>query len=88
MIEQIRKRSGELVEFQPEKITCAIYKAATAVGGKDWKLAEGLTEQVLERWRKNNRIDRGEMQALYRRLDNPGLWKMYRDLFERESDGE
>ena len=47
-----------------------------------------LTEQVLERWRKNNRIDRGEMQALYRRLDNPGLWKMYRDLFERESDGE
>ena len=44
------------------------------------------TEPVLERWRENNRIDRKEMQALYRRLDNPGLWKMYRDLFERESD--
>lgn len=47
-----------------------------------------LTEPVLERWRKNNRIDRKEMQALYSRLDNPGLWKMYRDLFERESDEE
>lgn len=46
------------------------------------------TEPVLERWRENNRMDRKEMQALYRRLDNPGLWKMYRDLFERESDGE
>lgn len=46
------------------------------------------TGPVLERWRENNRMDRKEMQALYRRLDNPGLWKMYRDLFERESDGE
>ena len=44
---EIRKRSGELVPFQPEKITCAIYKAATAVGGKDWELAKRLTDQVV-----------------------------------------
>ena len=44
---EIRKRSGELVPFQPEKITCAIFKAATAVGGKDWELAKRLTDQVV-----------------------------------------
>lgn len=47
-----------------------------------------LTGQVLEKWRRNNRVDRAEMQALYRRLDSPDLWKLYQDLFGRESDGE
>ncbi len=47
-----------------------------------------LTGQVLEEWRRNNRVDREEMQALYHQLDNPALWKLYQDLFERESDGE
>ena len=47
MINTIRKRSGEVVAFQPEKITRAIYKAAVAVGGSDWGRAEELTEQVV-----------------------------------------
>ncbi len=47
-----------------------------------------LAGQVLEKWRRNNRADRAEMQALYRRLDNADLWNLYQDLFERESDGE
>lgn len=47
MINTIRKRSGEVVAFQPEKITRAIYKAVVAVGGSDWGRAEELTEQVV-----------------------------------------
>lgn len=47
-----------------------------------------LTGQVLEKWRRNNRVNRAEMQTLYRRLDSPDLWKLYQDLFGRELDGE
>lgn len=43
-----------------------------------------LAEPVLEKWRINNRTDRKEMQALYRQLDNPSLWKMYKKLFGEE----
>ncbi|NLO38927.1 MAG: hypothetical protein GX115_05590 [Ruminiclostridium sp.] len=37
-----------LVEFDPGKITSAIYRAAMAVGGKDFKRSVYLTEKVLE----------------------------------------
>ncbi len=47
MITTIRKRNGELTQFVPDKITRAIFKAATAVGGNDWSKAEQLTEQVI-----------------------------------------
>lgn len=47
MLTQIRKRNGEVVAFQPEKITRAIFKAANAVGGSDWDRAESLTNQVV-----------------------------------------
>ena len=47
MLTKIRKRSGEVVPFQQEKITRAIFKAATAVGGNNWEMAEELTEQVI-----------------------------------------
>ena len=43
MFSTIRKRNGDVVAFQPEKITRAIFKAANAVGGKDWAMAEDLT---------------------------------------------
>ncbi|MEG1942957.1 MAG: ribonucleoside triphosphate reductase, partial [Angelakisella sp.] len=43
----IRKRNGEQVPFDSRKITRAIYKAAVAVGGDDWEMAEKLTEQVV-----------------------------------------
>ena len=35
------------------------------------------TMPVLEGWRRKGRVDREEMQALYRRLDRPGLWEIY-----------
>ncbi len=43
---RIRKRDGRIVEFVPEKITNAIYKAAQVVGGHDKKEAEELTKKV------------------------------------------
>lgn len=46
-ITKIVKRSGDIVAFNPERITNAIYRAAVAVGGRDKAIAEGLTEQVV-----------------------------------------
>lgn len=48
MFERIRKRDGSLVDFQPEKITRAIYKSAVACGGDDYSRAERLCRQVVE----------------------------------------
>lgn len=48
MIRQVRKRSGELVPFRQEKITWAIYKAAVAVGGDDFKRAQFLSDEVVK----------------------------------------
>ncbi len=47
MISKIRKRNGDVVDFQSEKITRAIFKAANAVGGNDWDRANDLTQQVV-----------------------------------------
>ena len=44
----IRKRDGKIEKFSKEKITWAIFKAARAVGGNDWSLAEQLTNQVID----------------------------------------
>jgi anaerobic ribonucleoside-triphosphate reductase len=48
MFTVILKRSGQKETFQPRKITDAIFKAAKAVGGDDYLLAERLTEQVVD----------------------------------------
>ena len=48
MIVEIRKRNGNVENFKREKITWAIFQAATAVGGKDWETAESLTDQVMD----------------------------------------
>lgn len=58
MITQIQKRDNRLERFQREKITWAIYKAATACGGKDFERAEALCNQVVESMDKKygNRI--------------------------------
>jgi ribonucleoside-triphosphate reductase len=48
MYERIRKRDGRVVDFLPDKITHAIYRAAVAVGGQDYQRAERLCEQVLQ----------------------------------------
>ncbi len=48
MIRKIRKRNGKVVDFNPVRITNAIWKASLAVGDKDLKTAEALTERVVE----------------------------------------
>ena len=47
MIKQIRKRDGRIVDFDKNKITEAIWKAAQSVGGKDRKLAEKIADDVV-----------------------------------------
>ncbi|MGC9350089.1 MAG: ATP cone domain-containing protein [Anaerolineae bacterium] len=41
------KRNGDVVPFNRERITNAIYRAAVAVGGRDKSIAEGLTDEVI-----------------------------------------
>ena len=48
MVECIRKRDGSIEKFCAEKITNAIFKAATACGGSDYTLAEKLSDQVVQ----------------------------------------
>jgi uridine kinase len=47
-ITSVVKRNGEIVPFDQEKITVAIYKAAAALGGHDRALSEGLSNQVVD----------------------------------------
>ncbi len=48
-ITKIIKRSGEIVDFNEEKISKAIFKALEAVGTRDEKLAMDLASQTLKR---------------------------------------
>jgi len=56
-IKKIRKRDSRIVDFDSNKITEAIWKAAIAVGSKDRSLAEKLTEQVVEKLEKQLKPD-------------------------------
>jgi ribonucleoside-diphosphate reductase alpha chain len=47
-IRKIRKRDGRIVDFNPQKIADAIWKAARAVGGRDRALSVKLAEEVIE----------------------------------------
>lgn len=51
-ISKIHKRDGRVVEFDQEKITRAIYKAAESVGGHDRELALQLSNKVVEELKK------------------------------------
>ncbi len=62
MIRKIRKRDGKVVDFNPVKITNAIWKAAEAVGGKDYKKATKLTDNVLDVLEKE--LKRGEIPTV------------------------
>jgi len=46
-IDQVVKRTGDIVPFKRERIANAIYRAAVAVGGRDRSIAERLTDQVV-----------------------------------------
>ncbi|MBQ0098506.1 MAG: anaerobic ribonucleoside triphosphate reductase [Oscillospiraceae bacterium] len=48
MVTKIEKRDGRTAEFDLEKITKAIYKAAEAIGGSDYAVAEELAKKVCE----------------------------------------
>lgn len=45
---KIKKRDGRIVPFEKQKIVNAIWKAAQAVGGKDYDMAVTLADKVLE----------------------------------------
>ncbi len=47
MITKIKKRDGREVPFNIEKIASAVFKAASATGGKDYKTAMELAEKVV-----------------------------------------
>ncbi len=47
MITKIRKRDGREVAFNVEKIASAVFKAASATGGKDYSTAMDLAERVV-----------------------------------------
>ncbi len=47
-IKYVIKRNGATVPFSRNRITNAIYRAAVSVGGRDRKIAEGLSDQVVK----------------------------------------
>ena len=49
MINQVRKRTGEIVPFQAEKITAAVEKAMIAINIKDKKTAKNLTKEIVDK---------------------------------------
>lgn len=53
MVASIKKRDGRIVNFNKEKITRAIYKAAEAVGGNDYNTAEQISDKVVSYLYKN-----------------------------------
>lgn len=49
MVIKIQKRNGLIVDFDPEKITNAIFRAARSVDGEDREISKELTEKALDR---------------------------------------
>ncbi len=47
-IEKVMKRDGSIVDFDQEKVTVAIYKAAASVGGHNRALSEKLSDEVVK----------------------------------------
>lgn len=48
-LENVRKRDNSLVPFSRKRIEDAIFAAAKAVGGRDRKVAEEVTEKIIHR---------------------------------------
>jgi ribonucleoside-diphosphate reductase alpha chain len=46
-ITKIQKRDGRVVDFKQEKITDAIFKAAQAMGGRDYEKAKEISDKVV-----------------------------------------
>lgn len=70
-LQTIVKRSGEVVPFDQEKITVAIYKAAAAIGGHDRELSKVLSDKVV-----------AALEATYSEADPPTVEET-QDVVER-----
>ncbi|TES91115.1 MAG: vitamin B12-dependent ribonucleotide reductase [Candidatus Cloacimonadota bacterium] len=72
MLEKIKKRDGRLVDFNEDKITEAIYKAAKAMGGRDRKKAGELSLIVVkildQRFDKDNSPSVEEVQDIVEKV--------------------
>lgn len=64
MIKTIVKRDGREADFDVEKISNAIYKAARAIGGTDHDMAEELAERVVEYVENTLGIERPGVEQL------------------------
>ncbi|MCF7830791.1 ribonucleoside triphosphate reductase [Candidatus Gracilibacteria bacterium] len=53
MIFKVQKRTGEIVDFHPEKIAKAIFAAAKEIGGNNRELSEKLAKEVIKLLDKN-----------------------------------
>jgi len=52
MVFKVQKRTGEIVDFQADKIRKAIFLAAKEVGGQDESVAQSLTKEVMKTLKK------------------------------------
>jgi len=93
-VKKIRKRSGRVVKFNPEKIHRAIEKAFRAVGEKDGERVLRLTAQVVEKLEKKydghtvpgveeiqNMVEEALMAGKH--FDVARAYILYRDLHNR-----
>ena len=55
-IHKIRLRDGRITDFNPIKISNAIWQAAQAIGGRDRKEVERLTDIVIEKLKKKLKV--------------------------------
>ena len=62
MIRKIIKRDGKIDDFNPFRITNAVWKAAQAVGGKEHRKATKITDDVLEKLEQS--LKPGEMPTV------------------------
>jgi len=61
-IKKVQKRNGEIVDFDQQKITNAIFKAITATGQGDGKKSKKLTDRVVKIL--NRRFKEGEIPTV------------------------
>jgi len=71
-ITKIKKRDGRIVEFDPDKITEAIWKAAQSVGGHNRDIAKKISAQVIDM-----------LEIFFKSEDNIPTVEQIQDLVEK-----
>ncbi len=71
-ITKVKKRNGEIVDFNQSKITEAIWKAAQSVGGTNKELAQKISNQVC-----------AVLEVFYKDIDNIPTVEQTQDLIEK-----